>query len=71
MKWRVPLSDVTIDDNEIANLMKLCDEIAQVNEKICDCRSIIEIEDKHEAEELKKKLQMHFKRRYKKRLIGL
>jgi len=51
--------------------MKLCDEIVQVNEKICDSRAIIEIEDKHEAEELKKKLQLHFMRKYTKRLSGL
>lgn len=53
------------------SFLKLCDEIVQVNEKICDYRPLIEIEDKHEAEELKKKLQMHFMRRYRKRLSGL
>ena len=51
--------------------MKLCDEIVRVNEKICDCRPIAEVEDKHEAEELKKKLQMHFMKKYTKRLSGL
>ncbi len=53
------------------SFMKLCGEIVQVNEKICDSRPIIEIADKNEAEELKKKLQVQFIRRYRKRLTGL
>jgi beta-mannanase len=59
------------ENGNYQSFMKLCDEIVQVNEKICDCRPIIEIADKHEGEELKKKLQMHFMRRYRKRLSGL
>ena len=51
------------------NFLKLCDEIVQLTEKICDLRPIVEMEDENEAEELKKKLQMHFKRKYKKKLI--
>lgn len=47
---------------------KLCAEIVQVNEELCDVRPVQEIQDEKEAEELKKKLQMQFKRRYKKRL---
>ncbi len=57
--------------DEIANyqnFLKLCDEIIQLTEKICDLRPIVEIEDENEAEGLKKKLQMHFKRKYKKKL---
>lgn len=56
---------------EVANyrsFLKLCDEIVQLSEKICDLRPVPEIEDKDEEEELKKKLQMFFRRRYKKRL---
>ena len=51
---------------EIANyqhFLRLCDEIVQINEKICDLRPVAEIEDKNEAEELKNKLQMHFRRK--------
>ena len=39
------------------NFLRLCGEIVQLNEKICDLRPIPEIEDNSEAEELKKKLQ--------------
>ena len=55
---------------EIANyrkFLKLRDEIVQLNEKICDLRPIPEIEDKDEADELKKKLQMHFRKKHKKK----
>ena len=50
------------------NFLRLCDEIVQLNEKICDLRPVSEIEDSNEAEDLKKKLQMHFKKKYRKRL---
>lgn len=56
---------------EIANyqhFLRLCDEIVQLNEEVCDLRPVLEIEDKNEADELKKKLQMHFRRKYRKRL---
>jgi len=59
--------------NEIANhqsFLKLCEEIVAVNGKICDVRPVPEIEGKNELEELKKKLHQHFKKRYKKKLIG-
>jgi len=58
---------------EIANyqsFLRLCDEIVELNEKICDLRPVAEIEDKNEAEELKKKLQMHFRWKYRKRLTA-
>lgn len=51
--------------------LKLCEEIIQLNEKICDLRPIPEIEDKDEAEALKKKLQMRFRKRSRKKLTGL
>lgn len=46
----------------------LGDEIVQVNEKICDVRPVSEIDDKNQLEELKKKLQNLFKKKYKKKL---
>ena len=49
--------------------LKLCSELVQVNEKICDLRSIPEIEDKNEAEELKKKLQMLLRKKSTKKSI--
>ena len=51
---------------EIANyrsFLRLCEEIVQLNEKICDLQPIPEIEDKNEEEELKKKLQMLFRKK--------
>jgi len=59
--------------DEIANhqsFLKLCEEIAAVNERICDLRPVSEISDKNELEELKKKLQRQFEKRYKKKLTG-
>ena len=53
------------------SFLKLCEEIIQLNEKVCDLRPIPEIEDKDEAEALKKKLQMHFRKRSGKKLSGL
>ena len=56
---------------EIANyrsFLKICDEIVQLNERICDLRAIPVVEDKNEEEDLKKKLQMLFRRKYRKRL---
>ena len=56
---------------EISNyrsFLKICDEIVQLNERICDLRTIPVVEDKNEAEDLKKKLQMLFRRKYRKRL---
>ena len=59
--------------DEIANhqsFFKLCDEIVVVNESICNLRPVSEISDKNELEELKKKLQRQFRKRYKKKLAG-
>lgn len=50
--------------------LKLFDEILEVNEKICDLRPVPDIKDEKELEELKKKLQSFFKRKYKKRLTA-
>ena len=51
------------------NFLKLYDELVRLNEKICDLRPIPKIEDKDELEDLKKKLQMLFRKKYRKRLI--
>jgi hypothetical protein len=56
---------------EIANyrsFLRLCDEMVQLNEKICDFRPVAELEDKNELEELKKKLQMLLRKKYRKKL---
>ena len=48
---------------EIANrqhFQKLCDEIVEVNERICDMRPVPEVNDDKELAALKKKLQQMF-----------
>jgi hypothetical protein len=39
---------------------KLCEEIVQVNERICDMRPVPEVKDEKEMVNLKKKLQRQF-----------
>jgi uncharacterized protein YdcH (DUF465 family) len=55
---------------EIANhkrFLKLCDEIIEVNERICDMRPAPEMKDDNELAELKKKLHQLFMTKYKKK----
>ena len=55
---------------EIANhqqFMKLCAELVEVNERICDMRPVPEIHDDKELAALKKKLQRKFAGKYKKK----
>jgi len=55
---------------EISNyhsFLKLCSEIIKVNESICDLRPVSEVKDDTELAELKKKLQRHFMKKYKKK----
>jgi len=55
---------------EIANrqhFQKLCDEIVEVNERICDMRPVPEVNDDKELAALKKKLQQMFIKKSKKK----
>jgi Family of unknown function (DUF6788) len=57
-------------EEEIARyqtFLRLCDEILQVNEQICDARPVGEIGDEKELEELKKKLLKKYKGKYRKK----
>ena len=57
--------------DEIANrdrFLKLCEEIVEVNERICDLRPISQVKDEKELTELKKKLQRRFMKKYRTRL---
>jgi hypothetical protein len=47
--------------------VELCHELVEVNEKVCDSRPIPAVEGKEEQEELKKKLEQLFRKRWKKR----
>jgi hypothetical protein len=56
---------------EIANhdrFLKLCEEIVEVNERICDLRPVPQVKDEEELIGLKKKLQRRFMKKYKARL---
>jgi len=59
------------DTKSYRRYLKLYNEIVLLNEKICDLRPVPETEDKDDAEVLKKKLQMHFRKKYRKRLTVL
>jgi hypothetical protein len=45
----------------------LCHELVELNEKVCDLRPLPVIEGRDEQEEIKKKLEQHFRKRLKKR----
>jgi hypothetical protein len=56
--------------NETENYRRFiafCDQVLEVNERICDLRGAVAIDDEDEAEALKKKLQKHFIRRHRKK----
>ena len=55
---------------EIANhqcFLKLCGDLVEVNERICDMRPVPEVNDDKELSALKKKLQQMFVAKYKKK----
>ena len=57
--------------DEIANhdrFLKLCEEIVELNERICDLRPVSQVKDEKELTELKKKLQRRFMKKYRARL---
>lgn len=47
--------------------LRLCGELVELNEKICNLRPAVEIEDKDEREALKKKLQGIFRKRLRRK----
>jgi hypothetical protein len=49
------------------NFLRLCEELVELSEKICDLRPVAEIEDRNEQEELKKKLQRLFRKRLRRK----
>lgn len=49
------------------DFLRLSEELVQVNERICELRSVREVEGRRESEELKKKLLEIFRKRFKKR----
>ena len=67
LKLGPELQKVITETDNYRIFINLCDEIVQTNEKICDLRAVPEIVDESEAEALKKKLQTHFRKKYKKK----
>jgi hypothetical protein len=56
--------------DEISNyrkFLKICDELVEVNERICNLRPVPEVKDDKELADLKKKLQKQFMEKYKAR----
>lgn len=49
---------------------KLSNDLIAISSQICDLRPVTDIKDKNELEELKKKLQKHFMKKYKGKLTG-
>jgi len=49
------------------SFLRLCDELLEVNERICDLRPVPEIKDEQALDDLKKKLQKQFMEKYKQR----
>ena len=47
--------------------VELCEEIVQINERICDLRPVPEVKEDEELAELKKKLQKRFMGKYAKK----
>jgi len=46
---------------------RLCQELVEINDKICELRPVPVIEDQNELEQLKKKLRRHFARKRRKK----
>lgn len=50
--------------------VKLCEEIVEANERICDLRPVPEVKDDEELAALKKKLRERFGKKSKRKLVG-
>ena len=55
------------ETNNYRKFLKICGELVEVNERICDLRPVPEIKDDQELDQLKKKLQKQFMAKYKKK----
>ena len=65
IKFGPELAKVKQETENYRNFLRLCQEVVQLNERICDLRPVPEIEDPRELGELKKKLQRFFGKRLK------
>ena len=53
------------------NFLRLCEELVQLNERICKLRPVAEPGDREELEGLKKKLLRFFRKRFRRKWSGL
>jgi hypothetical protein len=49
------------------NFLRLCGDLVKLNERICQLRPVVEVEDSKELGELKKKLLGFFRKRFRRR----
>ncbi len=70
LKLGVELQKYSEEIDNYHKFQHICEEIIQVNEKSCNLMPVREIEDPIELEELKKNLQRHFMKKYKRKLTG-
>jgi hypothetical protein len=58
------------DNDNYRSFKRLCEEIVQASEKLCDLMPVPEVKDDAELEELKKNLRRLFRKKYKKKSIA-
>lgn len=68
MKLGTELQKCSEDIANYRHFLKICDELIEVNERICDLRPVSEVKDDTELEMLKKKLRKLFLKKHKKKL---
>jgi len=67
LKLGPELHKYMIETDTYRAFRQLCKEIVEINEKICELRPAVKSENEDEATTLKKKLQVHFKKKYEKK----
>jgi len=67
IKFGPELEKVKKETENYRSFLRLCQEVVQLNERICDRRPVAEIEDPKELGELKKKLQHFFSKKLKRK----
>ena len=71
LKLGAELQKYMEETDRYRSFTKLSEQIVKVNEELCDLRPVQETEDEKEAGELKKKMQLQFEKKRKKRLRKL
>ena len=61
------LEKVEREVDQYREFVRLSQELVEVNDRICQLRPVRRIEDEHELDDLKKKLQRHFAEKRKRK----